>query len=121
MSKYSVDFSKDTIIPIVSIKKFNTPSSEQKADMQKNNELRQILSDKDLANRSILRAEGRCNCNICQCSTHNHNDIVRDIYLILNCANASIFKCDYCHKFICQLCWSAHNQRHSQQNASCQS
>lgn len=98
-----VTFSAKNLINIATESK---KSPEFDGEFKKNNDLRKILGGKDLALRSLLRADEKCACFKCQSSLHDHNKIITYNNQRIHCGNAKGATC--CNKRICQLCYHEH-------------
>jgi len=62
------------------------------------------LCDKELAQRSLLRADDNCSCFKCQCENHSHEAIFTNcLKKKIHCGNSSRHPC-YCAKNICRVC-----------------
>jgi hypothetical protein len=100
---------KDTCVKIKTHKSERTIPSHHKEKFHETMVLAKTLGGKELAHRSLLRAEGSCMCNQCDCSRHKHDDVIKHTYgPTIHCANATLYRCDTCPKRICGLCHDKH-------------
>lgn len=93
-------------------------SNQWKDDIRKNKEKSSKLGAKQLAERSLVRAEEKCACfepNQCQSGFHDHENFMYGIH----CGNTKSKKCSQCSKQICEICMDEHVKKHNQIKCEC--
>lgn len=91
---------------------YDRKNSSCKDDLAKGrNEAEIIGGVKELAKRSLLRAEGKCACN-CECTSHVHENVTKIKGNIKHCGNSILILCKWCTKKVCEVCIEAHYTRH---------
>lgn len=103
--KKRVNFATKVDVHEVDIKKEDNRNSSLGEIVKDNFKKASALGGGDqLAMRSLMRADSKCNCYSCEDSLHDHEATKKKFNLVINCASASLQICPICKKYVCELC-----------------